>query len=500
MGDTDRTGGAASGVAQGYTVLGGRGPTIAEIEDMTAAAATLRRAVDALDAADADLRQVRGATAVALMSGRPGARAAHLAVRAAAEGPGSAGALRDDLRRLADAVVRAATAYVDAESGVERRVRVLASGVGWWIGEHPGVALGGVVTAAVGLGSVALVGASATGLLREAALGGGPLTTVLGIAARRGSAVFTEAGGTQALVTMFASAARSLPPGTQVPTLRPVPSGAATALGVLPEPGEASLVARADPPQLPVPQDVQGVVANVAASYDARPGGTGLPGTREATISVQQLDHPDGTRSWVVEIPGTEDGSFAADVPTDMSTNLQLMAQQPDDMTAAVIRAMRDAGVAADEPVLLAGHSQGGMVAMSVAAATVGTFAVTTVVTVGSPDLPVPPPPGVQVLAVRHAEDLVPQTDGTPDYGTSQLTVVTRGLVATGDDPALSTIEAHDVRRYVETAGELPDAVGDDPGYRRFMDAAAPVLGGEGTTALTTQYEVSRAPSRTERQ
>ena len=41
-------------------------------------------------------------------------------------------------------------------------------------------------------------------------------------------------------------------------------------------------------------------------------------------------------------------------------------------MTDAVLEAMGEAGVGPDEPVMLAGHSQGGMVAMSVAAA-VGT-------------------------------------------------------------------------------------------------------------------------------
>ncbi|WP_448630815.1 alpha/beta fold hydrolase [Cellulomonas soli] len=244
-----------------------------------------------------------------------------------------------------------------------------------------------------------------------------------------------------------------------------------------------------------MPQDLGGVLANVAGSYAPSAGGAGRPGTSEAAITVQRIDHPDGTRSWAVEIPGTQQGSPAAAVPTDLSTNLQLMARQRDDMTAAVIEAMRAAGVGPDEPVLLAGHSQGGMVAMSVASATVGTFAVKAVVTAGSPDLPGPPPPGVQVLAIRHTADLVPQVDGLPDHGTSLLTVVERDLEATGETDVISTIEAHSVSRYVETAEMLPDAVGADPGYQRFMDVAAPILGQEGATAVTTQYDASRAPS-----
>ncbi|WP_448630814.1 hypothetical protein [Cellulomonas soli] len=237
-----------SPVAPGFTVLGGRGPSMAEIEDLTSGARALQIAADHLADAGAALRRAQVGAEAALFGGRPEARGPYQQLRALVDGTGGSTALHDELVTLARGLTRAATAYVDAESTVQRSVRVLASGVGWWIGEHPLPAAAMALTGGLAVGSVALVGASSTGLIREAAAGGGPLTTVLGLAAQRGSALFTEVGGTQAVVALFASAARSLPPGTQVPTLKPVPSAAGGLLGVLPPPGTASLATRADPP------------------------------------------------------------------------------------------------------------------------------------------------------------------------------------------------------------------------------------------------------------
>ena len=60
---------------------------------------------------------------------------------------------------------------------------------------------------------------------------------------------------------------------------------------------------------------------NVARSYDREPAPL-RPGTPEGVISVQQLTHPDGTRAWVVEIPGTEDWGLNDVNPMDLTTNV----------------------------------------------------------------------------------------------------------------------------------------------------------------------------------
>ena len=156
---------------------------------------------------------------------------------------------------------------------------------------------------------------------------------------------------------------------------------------------------------------------------------------------------------------------------------------------------MRLSGIGPDEPVLLAGHSQGGMVAMSVAAAVGSAYSVRAVVTAGSPDIPKAVPAGVEVRHYRHTEDAVPQLDGVPDQTSASVTVVTRDLSASGGPATPTVLEAHAVRRYVETAAEADRALAGSPGVRAFDAAAHEVLGPPGTTAVTRQFQVTRDPA-----
>jgi pimeloyl-ACP methyl ester carboxylesterase len=85
--------------------------------------------------------------------------------------------------------------------------------------------------------------------------------------------------------------------------------------------------------------------------------------------------------------------------------------------------ALRDAGVRPGDPVLLVGHSQGGMVAAAVAAHA-SPYDVTNVVTFGSPTAQVAHYPGdVHVLSLEHRGDLVPQLAG-PDTGSAHHVTV----------------------------------------------------------------------------
>jgi pimeloyl-ACP methyl ester carboxylesterase len=205
---------------------------------------------------------------------------------------------------------------------------------------------------------------------------------------------------------------------------------------------------------------------------------------------VERLDHPDGSRSWLVAVPGTQSWAFDDDVATDMGTNLQLVGGLADPMTAGVLAAMAAAVVAPDEPVVLAGHSQGGMVAMAAAAAVAGTYRVGGVVTAGSPSVPGRTPAGVPVVRIEHDEDVVPQTDGEPTVAGGDVTRVTRSLA---DGHPMLVTEAHAVTGYVETARLADGQVAASPGAAPGVAAVAGLLGGEGTTATTFQYRVERA-------
>lgn len=479
----------------GFRVVGGPGPTAVDVEELTFLCRRLSDAADRLDAAAWSLtRAVEACSGVS-----PSARAARSAVVAARDGRGSPWRAAGRLRELVDALRRVVELYAGAESAAHRALRSAVVGGAGRLGEAP------VVAALLGVGAVALVVAGVGTLVAGSVVRSvllrrpEPVLPALLARARPVAAALpgrlTADGRAELGILAVGAFVRGLAPGVQVPSLRPVPAGAATLFGPLPAAGPTALLVRARPPQLPAPRTTAGVLANVARTYE---GGTetGLLGTPPGVVSVQQLTHPDGSRAWVVEIPGTESWDLGATTPMDLTTNGRLLAGLPDDLTDAVVEAMRLSGIGADDPVMLAGHSQGGMVAMSVAAAVGGTYTIRAVATAGTPDIPRPAPPGVEVRHYRHREDAVPQLDGVPDLTGAQVTVVTRDLGSTGGPVVPTPLQAHSAARYVETAALADVELAGSPGLRSFDEAAGSVLGPPGTTAVTRQFQATREPAQ----
>ncbi|MDM7830009.1 hypothetical protein [Cellulomonas edaphi] len=444
--------------------VGGPGPTAVELGDLERASAVLRAAVDALWRADARLRAAglaeQARSMPALVDGpRPAFAASHTdalgrsALLAARHVDDLLRRLRHVLRRLDEAewwVGRAMHAVVTAEAHVAGEVPALLPAV-----------VPFVVPAAVG----AWVGAR------------GDATRVAGAAA--------SAQVPSALVAPTAAFLRGALPGARPPATDPLGALAGEAAsGELPP---AVLLPRADPPALPVPRSAADLLRNVSATYPSDHGG--LPGTARSSISVQRLTHPDGTRGWVVEIPGTQSAAFGGDVATDMATNARLMGGLPDDMSTAVLHVLRDLGVPPDEPVLLAGHSQGGMVAVTAAVLAAGAYDVRAVLTAGSPDVPRTLPAGVQARHYRIDEDVVPQTDGRADVVSGDVVAVRRSI------GAANVAHAHALEEYVRTAELADAALAGSPALRRFDAELARVLGPPGTTQRTWQLAVTRSPA-----
>ncbi|MBO3102464.1 thioesterase domain-containing protein [Cellulomonas fengjieae] len=480
--------------ATGYRVAGGPGPTSVDLEELAQVCRVLERAADRLDRASWAL--LRAAQACDALS--PAGLGARRALAAAREGRGAPWRVAEHLRRLAAALRRVVELYTQAESVAHRALRCGVVAVAGTLGEMPLVA---AAVGAAGTGLAAVVGGwalagsvSRSVLLRRPDPIGRAVVGALAAGARDLPGRLTADGRAELEILAVGAFVRAARPGLQIPTLRPVPGGARTLFGPLPPAGPTALLVRVDPPQLPTPRTTADVLDNVALSYDREPTLRTL-GMPEGVLSVQRLTHPDGTRAWVVEIPGTETWDLNATNSMDLTTNGRLLGGLPDDVTAAVITAMRVSGIAPDEPVMLAGHSQGGMVAMSVAAAVSSAYSVRAVVTVGAPDIPQPAPAGVQVRHYRHTEDLVPQLDGTPDRPAAGATIVTRDLGATGGPAVPSVDEAHAVARYVETAVRADRELAGSPGMRSFDAAAGDVLGPSGTTAVTRQFEVTRDPA-----
>lgn len=118
----------------------------------------------------------------------------------------------------------------------------------------------------------------------------------------------------------------------------------------------------------------------------------------------------------IVYLPGTKTGSLGwTNNPMDMKANLQEFVGQPSNLQGGVIMELKAAGVTANDRVMLVGHSQGGLAAMSMAEeSSSGSFPykVVNVVTFGSPVGQKNVNSEVNVLSLENDSDLVPKLDG----------------------------------------------------------------------------------------
>ena len=160
------------------------------------------------------------------------------------------------------------------------------------------------------------------------------------------------------------------------------------------------------------------VAEALARTADLYPQGSGVvdrpaAGVPAGTLAVEEVVHGDGTTSWTVLIPGTQE-FLSSSNPFDAATDLSLMAHEAADVSAAVEQALDAAGAAPDEPVVLVGHSLGGISAAALAASPGfrARHPVGGVVTAGAPTATFAVPAGVPVLHVENEESLVENVDG----------------------------------------------------------------------------------------
>lgn len=177
----------------------------------------------------------------------------------------------------------------------------------------------------------------------------------------------------------------------------------------------------------------------------------------KAHLEVQRVVDPaTGKGAWTVLVPGTSTWSWNADNPFDLTGNLAAQGGQVSGGETAVIAAVKQAmaaeGVAGKgEPVMVIGHSQGGIVAANVARRQGTGLNVTRVVTFGSPVGHLPPPTGTQMLNVENTKDPVARLDGTATgQGEPRRTrvVLSDPGSLTDEHGKADPIEAHDVSRY----------------------------------------------------
>lgn len=142
---------------------------------------------------------------------------------------------------------------------------------------------------------------------------------------------------------------------------------------------------------------------------------TGQTGNSYGTVSIQRYTHADNTHSWIVTIPGT-DGK--KDSPFGWAQNVSLMSEQATTRASAesqqvVLEAMRQAGIQPDDHVALVGHSQGGIIAASIASDRTVPYTISHVVTAGSPIAHHPIPSSTWVTSIETDHELVSNLDGS---------------------------------------------------------------------------------------
>ena len=218
-----------------------------------------------------------------------------------------------------------------------------------------------------------------------------------------------------------------------------------------------------------------------------------LAGNRDE-IDVRVVEQPGGGRGYVVDLPGTKTFDLPAGLPSPatngMGTNLRVLGGDTTTRERAVAEALTRAGAGPDDPVMLVGHSQGGMVAAQ-AAADAGSpdfdFTVTHVVTAGAPIARADVPPEVQVLALENEHDIVPHLDARENDAAANLTTVTFA------DQHGDVVADHATDLVYLPAARALDAV-TDPSVTAFRDSAAAFLArpGGGTTSSLYVFELSR--------
>ena len=204
-----------------------------------------------------------------------------------------------------------------------------------------------------------------------------------------------------------------------------------------------------------------------------------LEHTSTADLAVERVVAADGTTRWVVELPGMRHMGVSGD-PEDLSGSIAAMALPATAYTRSVAQALDAVGAPRGAPVLLVGHSEGGIVAMDLAgdpAFNGGRVRVTHVVVAGSPisSKQVAAGSGTKVFSVENVNDVVTHLDAV-DAAPETPQRLTYQFSADGHD----VVETHDAARYAARVDALDDS--PNPLWRGFAGGAARYLQGATST------------------
>ncbi len=205
-----------------------------------------------------------------------------------------------------------------------------------------------------------------------------------------------------------------------------------------------------------------------------------IPDEGARGVAVDTIVNDDGTRSHVVYIPGTNDTSLVHPSTFDWNSNFQSVLGGTSDTTRFVTDALEAAGVESGEPLMLVGHSQGGIVAWQLASSEVAErYNITHAVAAGAPVGQTQINENVQYLGIAHDADPVTGLDGKPVPDLPNVTSVAGYLNASTDPEikaAAATVSAaHSLTNYKATARSADAAT--HASMRAWRDSASGFLG-----------------------
>lgn len=260
-----------------------------------------------------------------------------------------------------------------------------------------------------------------------------------------------------------------------------------TAAGGLVQGTDLSVTEAAPSLALGKPETVAAALANAQALGEM--GGEGY-----ATLCIQQVRRPDGSRAWIVTLP---DSDNHIDSPCSPSQTAELMSSSSrqrlsSDAVRFAREAMDQAGVKKGDQIVLIGASQGGLTAASLASGLSGTYEFTHVVTAGAPIANHDIPASTWVTSVEMEADPMTAMDGAQNpVRSSWLTV--SGDVETkpgagltpvaGTGDALETPHGMEYQRAAWVNASLTGSPAVESHEAHYQDAV------EGELVSTTYYQ-----------
>lgn len=199
-------------------------------------------------------------------------------------------------------------------------------------------------------------------------------------------------------------------------------------------------------------------------------------GASPGEIRIDKVTSEAGTRSWQVFIPGGQ-GFDPAHAHSLLHT-LSAVDGGATPSTAMILTALREVGAKKGEPIVMVGHSHGGITASALAnnARVRAEFDIPMVLTAGSPLDRHELRPDTEIVALEHVEDFVPGLDGVELQARGGITTVSRALaaspnpeIAAGTGPA----HGHDYPNYIDTAA-LADSHPQLAGARQRLESLIP--------------------------